>query len=833
MAHCPGCGEPRSNTAAPCPICATLALPDEIIFEAQTNFDAGGSETMAEDEKRPESVNTGPLNAPPVLGEPIAGTGATDGGATGTIRAKTDTIQISRPTFDASPPPPPPPTAAAEYERRYAEEAKVFGTDAFNLKRLEALQNRKHPQTGEPAPVPIVLFLGMRTTGKTWLLQRMKKMLYEDFTCEPPFQLTEQQMSTEAVVAADEAAMGSEAALSTTMDAAAAGNKEARATTMDEAAAESRGATGGMIFHTFEPIKSGGGKLFVLVDVPGEYFRQLAENKFNEIRSLAAALKYAGTAIVALPADIALLAPRVHNAEFNNYDDVATVREDQKFVATLTESLAKISKLRSLLIQQNVAVRWKHPDGPDDDYDLEITPEKVNAHTWDTGRVPFGGEDGMGCPVYIALTKGDKFFAASDKLPDVKHNASELSAKFAAANMQLKGAPGGDLLTKLFQESDLNKKSLLEPRTWFSDIKLHSSEGVHIAPISNPPEMMMQSDRALFKRLMANFPMSRIDLVSAFYGHTGNTLCLADIENHPEIGIGQMTRWLGTVHDNGLNRYHRWARSVFARIYDTDAARTPAPTGGWTKKPHSWWLRGLSPRTFAALFRKEFHWVRVVPWAVLLIGAALLLLGSNSWWEKTDRYFDGGNYTQFLEELEAPEPQTPALQAVLGTTETKAANAVALQPLVGLTGWRRTPDNGPVFVDVNELRYAGDTALSKERLDWQDRYVCGLEDWAEYREIVRKAVINGYGECSGFTKIATRSPLIDSLQQWLGYWAGAALGIFFLILGLVLFVGGIVFRNWFVSTREAYGWLYHSHVATMTRPETNPTVETAQAAAAE
>lgn len=833
MTRCSGCGELLPHAGSTCPVCDTLNLPDAQIFARSGNVGSASMDGVSE-VQNDTAQNTGP-----VLG------GISP-------RTNGETVRIAKPVLPAAKTESAPDDSAvpilkrgdSDYEKRLEEASQIYGSVAYNITRIEELRRRG---------VPIVLFMGMRTTGKTWLIQRMKHMLDKQYDCHPAVKLTHRAIESEAISAADESEQRQKYL----------GSADLTKAELERRAAADTGRTSAMIFHEFEPIRDGEGNDFVLVDVPGEDFRLLAEGKFSEIRSLACALKYAGTVIVALPSDITLLGGRVSASEFDDASDVESVRTDNDLVQKLTGALADMSKMRSILLSKNVAVKWKPEDGERDAYDSEITAEKLRAHTWKNGRLPFGGEDGMGCPVYIALTKADKFFAASSKLPDLRGAPEYLAQRLEAANENLRKASDGPLYTKLFQTSALNLKNLLEEPGWLSDVlKVLIGKRSHVAPISNPPEMLLQANDGLFNRLNANFPMSRIDLVAAFYGHTGNTLCLADLEDFPEIGVKQMTDWLAKVHDDGVNIHHGWARSAFARIYRTEE-QIAGPTGGARKKTHDWRLRYLPSQMLAAMFRKEFHPLQITPAlmsAVAAIGALFLTYG---WLAPTDRVNETALYVAFEEEVVIA---SSIAQGKGGNTDVEALSALPAlpdsaqrlvregkvsapyaeaywDPVAGLVSWDledegyavAPPKPIPAEIAPPKEPRAGtkEKAIAKrvreaegqiaelrpQQMLWQNQFVCGLKGWGDYRDIIRKAAIQGYGDCSFITKLAMRSPIVDSMQRLLGWGGGLLVGLL-LIAGLwALAVAMIIYTRWFYQTRNAYGWLYHSGVATTQRAD--------------
>jgi hypothetical protein len=100
-----------------------------------------------------------------------------------------------------------------------------------------------------------------------------------------------------------------------------------------------------------------------------------------------------------------------------------------------------------------------------------------------------------------------------------------------------------------------------------------------------------------------------------------------------------------------------------------------------------------------------------------------------------------------------------------------------------------------------------------------DQHVCkrgaltsDLSGWNEYRDIVRVAIINGYGDCSVAVKAAAHSPAITAL--------GLAGGLLALLAGWLTIAGLFVYARWLAKTRKAYAWLYHSAAATSHRAPT-------------
>lgn len=329
MTRCSGCGEPLAKAGEACPVCNTLDLPDTPVFNAAAT---PVSPAQSDEDKRQDD---GLLSTGPVLG------------AGSNPKGKSETVRIAKPVLPAkqgekaqeNADMPVLQSGDSDYQKRFDEEAEIFGSEAYNIKRIEELRDRG---------VPIVLFMGMRTTGKTWLIQRMKHMLDRQFDCHPAVKLTHRAIESDAISSADE----------TEQRQKYLGRSKLTKAELERRAAGDSGRTSAMIFHEFEPINPGEGHEFVLVDVPGEDFRLLADGNFSAIRSLACALKYAGTVIVALPSDITLLASRVSASEFDDAEGIDTVRADHEFVQKLTGSLADMSKMRSILLTKNVSVQW-------------------------------------------------------------------------------------------------------------------------------------------------------------------------------------------------------------------------------------------------------------------------------------------------------------------------------------------------------------------------------------------------------------------------------------------------------------------------------------------
>ena len=777
MARCTGCGEALTDSAAACPVCNTLGLPKAVIF------DSGESALVTSKDDAPIGGNS-LLNAGPVLGD-------TSGISKASV--SDDSGRMSRPVLPGSQKSEE--TAAAEdtekssavsdeYRQRFEAEAQIFGSDAFTIKRIEELRAKK---------MPAALFLGGRDAGKTWLLQRMKHQLRaQGFTLRPKFAIEKGELTSEEVQKRDTEEYRKEFLESE-----------------DQAANVTYRSTA-IIVHRFLAQQGS----FALIDIPGEQIEDLVDGNYATLRGLMAALEYASIIIIALPADAALLGEEIdEHDELKLSPHYANVQANNERLSNFEDGLFFLASVRSLLRNKKIQIRWKAPADPPDEFDREVTLDNVETHSQTRGFEPIGGRDGIGCPTYFALTKADKLLAAMDILPDCASANAVDEDRFKKGNKALQSLDEDAFLKTLYDGSTIKKRALLNNNGLLSQLwgRMFGKAEV-LTQLSNPPEMMQLARPVLFNGLTEFFPMSRFDLVAAFYGHTRNTLKKEDFNRMPSAGVDQLVDWLDAIHNEGIGKFHIWARRVYTRIYG-EKLKKRSPFGGHKNKAHVSWLNFAPVSFLKNLFEKKFRLAWLAPWSLALVGIPLVSWLSFNWLEQTGQYSESGNYTNLMKELEKKSPDPEALKAIKRSKK-DSANALAWPAAAQLNAWNPEFESGPIIVPDTFLA----PTAEDERL-WQSEYVCGLKGWDDYRDIVRKAAINGYGDCSGLTKFAMHSPLIDGLQAWLGYWLGLVFGIVLLALGWVLALGTALLIPSYLKTRKAFGWFYHSGVATTRRPD--------------
>lgn len=801
MAICRGCGEQLESEGAPCPVCRPLDLPDTPSFKAQGGEDVTDSET-------PQPSQPGRMEETgPVLGGAPAGTG---------------------PTPEEPPAGHTTPTPDDDYQARLEEAAKVFGSDAFTIKRIAGLK-----ATNTPA----ALVLGMPTAGKTWLIQRMKMQLANHYTLLPPLAINETEIDSDAVQARDQAEYrreylpapaGADRPEQDGPPPARPSTAEEENARREEQAAGETGRSSAIVNHRFISRHD----RFALIDIPGEQVTQLVNRNYSSLRGLLAALDYARVIIIALPADVVLL-----GNELAKHDDVRTLgkyrqmKEDVDAIDRFTNAVALIAAARSLMQHKRISVRWRDPSDPPDDFDLNITPDNVENHLMSKDFIPIGGIDGLDCPAFFALTKADKVLSTIDVLPDAAADPQDAPA-FLVGNAAIRQSEEAPLLSRLYERSPLRLRSLLSRNTpWAKLHKLLFGQNNVVAQISNPPEMMKQVHPALFNRLTEYLPMSRFDLVAAFYGHTRSTLRKSDLASTPSIGVTELVEWLGSAHEPEQMEPRRAARLVFTKIYGgTDAPSRIFSKGRKLRFP--WRIRFIPRGLLAQMFRKEWHIAQTLPPLLTLAAAAAMSWVTFDWMEPTHRFDDGATYEAFQHEVDAAQSGAgqstiPALAALpsaqeAGGTLSTADSAMRRDLVWRLTGWSEDSARGSVAVPdlaiptdaaLTDTAGAASAASRQQQQEWVQGYVCALKGWGPYRGIIRKAVINGYGDCGTFTKLRLRSPAIETLE-WAGYLA--------LLAGWGLVGGAGAFTLWFLRTRRAYAWLYHSRVVTTRHGQHQP-----------
>jgi len=148
--------------------------------------------------------------------------------------------------------------------------------------------------------------------------------------------------------------------------------------------------------------------------------------------------------------------------------------------------------------------------------------------------------------------------------------------------------------------------------------------------------------------------------------------------------------------------------------------------------------------------------------------------------------------------LEAALNGQPPLPAIVAAREVSPEYAATVRKQIVEGANRILQSDEPVsWADA-------DTSDVTQRA-WIDAYVCELRGWRDQRRVLRKLVLDGYGECSWLARFAIRSPVVYSD-------AGGVFGWMLAILPWVLLI--FVLGAWamLMLVRRAYDWLYASKV---------------------
>ncbi|MEO0417807.1 MAG: hypothetical protein AAF249_03005 [Pseudomonadota bacterium] len=710
----------------------------------------------------------------------------------------------------------------ASYDDQLNEAALELGTSAYVQKRIESLR---------AGGIPAALFLGSSTTGKTWLMQRMKHQLIDDYDCKPPLAIGEKARSSAQVKQLDEEEIAKE--VREEFGPADDITDEEKLVADERMRGSDTGGTSSILIHRFLPVAHDGYP-FALIDVPGEQVEKLAQEAYSTQRGLLMALEYATVIIIALPTDVMFFEDAAANLDEKEHEKPQKLLQELVDEAEILErGLANIAYVRSLIKQRDIKVKWKPPGAESDDFDKYVTPEAVEELRLKREGLPVGGPDGKDCPTFFALTKADHLFATIDEVPDAGHVDPIVEKRLRKANDDLVADEYGAFLKALYPYSALNpsnRRGRTDPlsRAWRYVI----GAGNLKAPISNPTELMREQQRGLFNRLTTLFPMSRFDLISAFYGNTASTLEKKDFARMEAVGVKELVDWVSKANVEGINEWHVWARSVFRRIYPPSGMRNMFMVSGEYATRRR--LKFLPPGLLDKMYRKEWHVARWLPGIATLICTALTLSLIFNPVEDTSKFNDGELYEQFMARLDRVQERATGNDYLEALAElpripegVDPAQAAEWSPIDGLKGWKAVgsaytvkneyvpatavlirPDESETSQDIDFLR--------ANQIDWQERYVCGLEGWGPYRPIVRKAVIQGYGDCGLGTWFALRSTAIDFFASFgsVGIGIGGLLGLLAIALSAALTYFAATFAVWHRKSRKAFEWLYHSRSAT-------------------
>lgn len=733
--------------------------------------------------------------------------------------------------------PPAPPPGEAHRDEALERAALVVGSDAYCIKQIKCLDDDE---------MPFVLFVGVETAGKTWLLQRMKFLLQDTYMCVPTLAISETEVTSEQVSKHDLEGAAEDARNRSNLTTAPALTDLERAANDEAAMASNTGRSGGIVVHRF--LRPQPGESFALIDVPGEQFVRLSRGEYSGLRGLLAALQKAKSIIVALPADVVLLGKGATKPANTNETSWRSFANDRELAGLFRDGIGKMTAARSIIEQERIEITWKNPDTEEDPTGYEgrlaslLTPQNVESHIGRGQCLPIGGAEGLDCPAFFALTKADRIFATMNAMPDAARLGTMEPEEISSAHQAIGATEMGQLLAKLYARSPLNaaiKRRKATPLKWLPGFGLGSARP--ITELSNPPELVRTQDTGLFNRLADYVPLGRYDLVSAFYGNTKNSLTRSDLEEMGSLGIAEMIDWLRAVNDGLLNHRHAWARAVFDHIYGKASQSGPTGSGrqnnavqreveaSQTAQQSRYAKRRrirFTPRPLLkSMFSKGALNARWLPGGLTV--AAFLSMGfaTHDPISTTSHYADGETYRAFVAALQSaplvPDGQRAASALVdLPIDPQRSPEGTARSVFEGLSGWTGNPVNGGY--DVKEFVAAlptvappaGDAvdplvAMGAQQRAWRNERVCTLSGWGDFREIVRLAAINGYSECSLLQRLAMQSPAIE--------WLGPIGGLLALLLGGILFGALAWFSVWFHKTRKAFAWLYHSATVTSQR----------------
>jgi hypothetical protein len=209
-----------------------------------------------------------------------------------------------------------------------------------------------------------IAMLGFRTSGKTWLLNRIKRELAlppYGLSCEPSYAaVTNRQQKAIALGRSD---------------------KIEKHVVLDDPP-------------------------FTIIDVHGELVQELANGNLAGARMLVAVLQRADAVIITAPCD-ALLFGHLIRAAGQGTDDLSELIDDSFKIDQLNASLVQLGGLVSLVrsgkIKADQAESYR-----------KFTPAMVQEHLLSGAFAPIGGADGFHCPAFCALTKADRVLGLLD-----------------------------------------------------------------------------------------------------------------------------------------------------------------------------------------------------------------------------------------------------------------------------------------------------------------------------------------------------------------------------------------------------------------------------------
>lgn len=358
----------------------------------------------------------------------------------------------------------------------------------------------------------LIVLLGFKGAGKTWLLHRIKEHYFETAPCIPPFVRVKASEGEQELPASDY-----------------------------------------FSFHTFATDPA-----FAILDTPGEYTKYLVkkdEAGMNALRPLMAALQYANSLIVAMPADIAIFGPGLEEIDSETMlaeQEIAKDSDEYKeFNGWRDDAILQSNELDEFAYGVHnmvAAMGLAHEEGVN--YEDETAyAEKINVDTVNRFVIDNFSKCPFEKPTFFALTKADRVISV---LLDPEDEAglfkskSEDDDRLREHMKRLRQTTQGKAMELAMQKSGL-KDAIAYPR-------------------NVPSKLLLRVRKRLQQRFLNLFPMARFDYVSSFFGHDfTNKIRKKHYELHPAIGVAEMVDWMREARDMDGNKAPRLADYEMAR----------------------------------------------------------------------------------------------------------------------------------------------------------------------------------------------------------------------------------------------------------------------------
>lgn len=384
---------------------------------------------------------------------------------------------------------------------------------------------------------PKVAMFGFKSSGKSWLLHRLRRHLYRDLGAQLDPRLTE----------------------------------------LPEAGTSLPGTSEFELHEVIDKYP------WSIIDSPGEYSKRLVEGKVENMWEIVHVLARSSAIIVTIPADVLVFGSQMDelddcepltNSEREEIAKVAcgvtvnTPETDriEKFIKALRADFLDLQNFGEGLYRAAGAlsyVRSKGIDALDPAQYAEVTWEgAVKPHVKGPDFKPVGGQNGLACPVYIALTKTDRLVSVlyGDKpIP----GASEVINK---RKDEMLSWPETKALRAIAERGDL----LSNPDKY---------------PLTRPSQFVQALEKPVHNRFVRFCPMSRFDFVSAFFGHDYSTeLQFGHYRKYPEFGVASMQQWIQRAIALSEKGDKRISRQGFARQLHFAIHGIPQPGAGSVKR---------------------------------------------------------------------------------------------------------------------------------------------------------------------------------------------------------------------------------------------------------